>query len=67
MNAGALRYVDGRRARREPGVLQNLRRCVSILPSKISQQDMLASADSPRDGLPDRPGSDDDDDVAHTG
>ena len=57
--------VDGRGADLEAGVAQDVGRGGGVLLAQVGQQDVLAGAHPPRDRLADRPGPDDDDDVAH--
>ena len=57
--------VDGRGADREPGVTEDLRGGVGVRLVEVGEHDVLAGADPPGDGLADRAGADDDDDVAH--
>ena len=59
-------HVDGRDAHLVPGVRQDLRRRVGVLPAQVGQQDVLARADPPRDGLTDLTRSDDDYYVSHS-
>ena len=50
-----------------PASLEHLCRRVGVFLAQVGQQDVLARADPPRDRLTDRPGADDDHDVAHDG
>jgi hypothetical protein len=49
----------------EPGVAQHLGGGVGVGLVQVGDQDVLAGADPPGDGLSDRPGPDDDRDLAH--
>ena len=57
--------VDGGGADVEAGVAHRLGGGLGVGLAQVGQHDVLAGADAPGDGLADRPGADDDDDVAH--
>ena len=50
---------------RLPGAAEDLRGRIDVILAQISQQDVLACADPPRNRLTDRSGSDDDDNIGH--
>src|SRR5512135_2463195 len=58
-------HVDGRGAHVEAGVAHHLGGGVGVALAQVGQHDVPAGADAPRDRLPDRTWSDDDDDFAH--
>jgi hypothetical protein len=47
------------------GVAQHLGGHLGVALAQVSHQDLLAGADPPGDGLTNRPGADDDRDLAH--
>jgi hypothetical protein len=65
MNGLAVGRVDRRNADVVARVAEGLGRGVGVLLAHVSQQNVLADADAPRDGLADQAGSDDDDHLAH--
>src|SRR4051794_40632697 len=65
MDGLARRHVDDCGADLEPGVTEYFRGCIEVFLPQISQQDVLARADPPRDRLTDRSGTDKDDNVGH--
>src|SRR5215208_3890490 len=58
-------HIHGGGADLESGVAQHLGRRVGVPLAQVRQQDLLTGADPPGDCLTDRPGSDDDRDLAH--
>ena len=59
VNRFARGHIHGRGAHLEASVAQHLGRRVGVLLVQVRQQDVLAGADPPGDGLTDRPGSED--------
>jgi hypothetical protein len=59
LNRFARRHIDHGRGDVETGVEQNVGGGFGILLTQIGQYHVLARADTPGDGQPDRPGADD--------
>jgi hypothetical protein len=58
-------HIHGGGGHLEPGVAHHLGRRVDVALVQVRHQDVFAGADPPGDGLTNRPGSDDDGDLAH--
>ncbi len=61
----AVRALPVRPAHVEAGVGEDVGCCVSVLPAQVGEEDVLAGADAPGDGLADLAGSDDYGDFGH--
>lgn len=61
------RDIDGRGGGVEPGIAEDLGGSLCILRAQVGQQNVLARAHAPGDGLADRSGADDDDDAGQCG
>ena len=65
MNRFARRDIDDSGAHFKSCIAENFCGSISIIPAQISQQDVFARADPPRNRLADGAGADDDDDISH--